>query len=177
MTEENVPSSGYEDVYEAMGIKDPFHGLDERDEGENFAGDVAAFREREEYRSAKEICQELEGIYEQTDMFPILMVDGEGMMPVALGRYDKPSQVHPDFYIDATDSNLDAVDLVFAESDYGSEMMDMFDETVSEVPDIAVEHRKPFDEDGILQGGWLAPGIDHLYDLDAIQEEREGFDY
>lgn len=177
MTDENVPSSGYEDVYEAMGVENPFHELEEDAEKDNYAGEVAAYRERQEYKAAKQLCRDLEDIYQATDNFPILMVDGEGLMPVAFGRYDEPSQVHPDFYLDATETNLDVVDVVFEESDYRNDMMEMFDETVDEVPDLTLEHREPFSDTGILQGAWLAPGIDHLYDLEAIEEQRASFDY
>ena len=172
MTDENVPSRGYEDVYEAMGVENPFHALEEEPEEESYAGEIAAYRERQEYDAAKQLCLDLEDIYQATEMFPILMVDGEGVTPVALGRYDEPSQVHPDFYLDATETNLDVVDVVFEESEYRNDMMKMFDDTVAEVPDLTLEHRKPFSDTGILQGGWLAPGIDHLYDLEAIEEER-----
>lgn len=177
MTEENVPDSGYQDVYEAMGVENPFHELEEEGGKENYAGKVASHMERQEYKAAKNLCLDLEEVYQATDIFPILMVDGEGLTPVALGRYDEPSQVHPDFYIDATDTNLDVVDLVFEESDYSNEMMDMFDETVPEVPDLTLQHRKPFKGEGILQGAWLAPGIEQLYDLEAIEEERTNTEF
>ncbi|MFB6143900.1 MAG: hypothetical protein ABEJ98_01180 [Candidatus Nanohaloarchaea archaeon] len=173
MTDENVPSSGYGDVYDAMGVESPFHALDEEPaDSESYAGEIAAYRERQDYEAAEQLCRDLEDIFEATDYFPILMVDGEGVMPVALGRYEESSQVHPDFYLDATETNLDAVDLVFEESDYRGEMMDLFEETVEEVPDLTLEHRKPFSDTGILQGAWLAPGIEHLYNLEEIEEER-----
>lgn len=177
MTDENVPSSGYEDVYDAMGVENPFHALEEDTSQDSYAGEIAAYRERQDYEAAEKLCHDLEDIFEATEYFPILMVDGEGVMPVALGRYEEPSQVHPDFYLDATETNLDVVDLVFEESEYRNEMMELFDETVAEVPDLTLEHRTPFSDTGILQGAWLAPGIDHLYDLEAIEEERTDTDF
>lgn len=177
MADDQNPSSGYEDVYDAMGVEEPFNALEEEPGKESYVSEVAAHREREEYQNAEQLCLELEEIYQATDIFPILMVDGEGMMPVALGRYGDPSQVHPDFYLDATESNLDVVDVVFEESEYRQEMMEMFDETVSEVPDLTMKQRTPFGDTGILQGAWLAPGIDHLYDLEGIEEERREFEF
>jgi len=177
MVTDQVPSAGYEEVYEALNVDSMGFGLDEElSQERDYIGEMVHYSEEVDYRTAYDLCIECAEVYSVTGLYPILMVEDPGLMTVALGREGQAAQVHPDFYLDSTWSNLDAIDLVFEEAtDYQDDLLELFSETVKEVPDLSLRHRAPFSGQGILQGAWIAPGIEHLYDFSDIQNANREF--
>jgi len=162
--EAEPPSAGYEEVYAWNSVDTDFEDTEISEKT----------LEQEEYETAKNICQQLEEIFQATDTFYIFMAEDQGLTTVAESFYDRPTKVHPDLQMDYAGSNLDCIDLVLTESGYRQELLEMFEETVYEEPETEV-FRDFFSEDTLLQGCWLAPGLEELYNFEEIKSYRENY--